>query len=148
MNLLQRLNARSYRTSCGCQLWLGYTDALGYGRIGVDGKVERTHRAAWKARHGRIPRGKQVLHHCDIPSCIADRCLFLGNPKINSDDKIAKGRLNDRSGELNPNRKLSKSDVKKIRADRRIHRLIALDYGVTRSMISAIKRGDFWRAVQ
>jgi hypothetical protein len=44
--------------------------------------------------------------------------------------------------------KLTVEQVRAIRADpRRPQRLIAADYGVNRSMISSIIRGDFWKDV-
>jgi len=51
------------------------------------------HRAAWIARHGEPPPETPfVLHHCDRPSCFADRHLWLGTHKDNMADMVAKGR--------------------------------------------------------
>ena len=46
--------------------------------------------------------------------------------------------------ERNPAAKLTTDDVSRIREDNRVHRLIARDYGVSRSQISRIKKGVAW----
>lgn len=50
-------------------------------------------------------------------------------------------------GEKNPAAKLTTSQVKAIRKDNRVHRLIAADYGVCRENISQIKRNARWKHV-
>ena len=54
----------------GCLIWMGATDAHGYGRIYAGRKVVPVHRYAWEREHGSIPEGMVVDHryHCD-PSC-------------------------------------------------------------------------------
>ena len=51
-----------------------------------------THRAAWLAFRGDIPRGMKVCHHCDTPACVNPDHLFLGSQKDNMDAMCAKGR--------------------------------------------------------
>lgn len=50
-------------------------------------------------------------------------------------------------GERNPAAKLTDSEVKAIRKDNRVHRLIAMNYGVSRENISLIKRNARWKHV-
>jgi len=76
----------------GCWLWTGATMWKGYGAIGYFGKVLRAHRVAWELCVGPIPRGRQVLHHCDNPACVRPNHLFLGTARDNSRDMSAKGR--------------------------------------------------------
>lgn len=56
-------------------------------------------------------------------------------------DRMARGERNGGGG------KLTESDVRKIRKDGRLHYVIAKDYGVVKSMVSMIKRGEVWRHV-
>lgn len=48
-------------------------------------------------------------------------------------------------GEKHPAAKLKQCQVVSIRADERLHSVIAADYGVTRALISSIKRCEIWR---
>jgi hypothetical protein len=43
--------------------------------------------------------------------------------------------------------KLTPDQVRAIRTDPRLHRLIAADYGMSRAMISGIIRGSFWKDI-
>lgn len=65
----------------------------GYGAIRERDTTIRCNRLAYELAHGVVLTTEQhVLHTCDNPKCCNPEHLFLGNPKINSDDKIAKGR--------------------------------------------------------
>ena len=59
-------------------------------------------------KHGVIPEGLDVLHHCDNPPCIRPEHLFLGNDSDNQKDMVSKGRGNRK-------RKLTDEQVKIIR---------------------------------
>jgi hypothetical protein len=50
-------------------------------------------------------------------------------------------------GEKNPSAKLTELQIKAIRKDNRVHRLIAEDYNVCRENISLIKRNARWKHV-
>lgn len=146
MPLAERLEHTSERiTETGCMIWLGYVNKKGYGRIGIDNKVQLTHRVAYELVNGAIPKGLAVCHRCDVPSCINPNHLFLGTFYENSMDMVKKGR--HKHGERHFNAKLTERDILKIRSDNRSGSQIGKDYGVTQSAISAIKLKRLWAHV-
>jgi len=65
----------------------------GYGVFrNSDGRNEQAHRVAWKLTNGPIPDGLLGCHKCDNVLCCNPAHLFLGTPKQNTDDMLAKGR--------------------------------------------------------
>jgi hypothetical protein len=130
----------------GCWLWTRSTSASGYGRISVNGKPRKAHRASYEIHIGPIPDGLCVLHRCDTPACVNPEHLFLGTQQDNMADMNRKGR--GARGERNGGTHLTERDILAIRADKRLHRLIAADYGVAGSQISVIKNRKTWRHVQ
>lgn len=132
-------------TKTGCWNWQSSLDGKrGYGFIGIDGKSIRAHRASWQIHIGHIPKDMHVLHRCDNPSCVNPSHLFLGTNQDNVNDKMQKGRHKVLRGSQLPTAKLTEDQVLKIRADRRTHSLIAADYCVSPSTISAIKNYQNW----
>jgi len=71
-----------------CWIWNGYKLTSGYGQYYHVG----AHRVAWIETHGDIPDNLLVCHHCDNPSCVNPKHLFLGTHRDNTQDMIAKGR--------------------------------------------------------
>src|ERR1035437_1111838 len=82
----------------GCHIWTGAKDGKGYGVFFADGCC-KAHRWAYQKLYGPIPKGLHVLHHCDNPSCINIKHLFLGTQLDNVKDMIAKGRDNHARGD-------------------------------------------------
>lgn len=77
-----------------CWLWIGAKNRKGeYGQIYTVGKKrQQAHRVAYRIYHGRIPRGKKVLHTCDVPLCVRREHLYAGTSKNNTRDMISRGR--------------------------------------------------------
>lgn len=71
-----------------CWPWLAAKSAT---RYGVFDKT-RAHRVAYALTHGLIPEGRIVCHRCDNPPCCNPAHLWLGTPKDNTADMVAKGR--------------------------------------------------------
>ena len=94
--LEERLFGRLVPAADGCLEWPGQRDKNGYGMIWNGHGPRRTHRLAWELTNGAAPAGMQVLHRCDNPPCCNPEHLFLGTPKDNVVDMMAKGR--DRFG--------------------------------------------------
>jgi len=65
-----------------------------YGAFQVNGINTVAHRVAWMIFKGRIPKGLLVCHKCDKGICVNPEHLFIGTPKQNMQDCIAKNRFN------------------------------------------------------
>jgi hypothetical protein len=129
---------------CGpeeCWPWVGHQNRLGYGRLG--GKC--TSRLIYELVTGPIPIGMFVLHSCDNPNCCNPAHFFVGPPRDNSADMVMKGRSS--RGEKRPLAKLTDQQVRAIRADVRMLKDIAADYGVSFQLISGIRNGKRWTHV-
>jgi hypothetical protein len=75
-----------------CWLWNGSTNHGGYGQTYMKYRPVSAHRLAWTLEYGPIPDGAWVLHRCDTRNCVRPEHLFLGTPKDNTQDMLAKGR--------------------------------------------------------
>jgi hypothetical protein len=147
MAALTRFMAKAKKSSeTECWNWSASLTHDGYGRFTYKGKQHLAHRFSHEVFVGEVSADIKVCHTCDNPACCNPKHLFLGTNADNLRDMANKGRSTH--GEKNPNRKLSKDQVIAIVADTRKHRLIAEDYGVTRSQISYIKRGESWTRLQ
>lgn len=82
----------------GCHEWTGARNQHGYGMVCVmlDGKPNTmpAHRLQWMRLKGKIPAGLDACHTCDFRACGNIEHLFLGTPRENIHDMIAKGRHN------------------------------------------------------
>lgn len=146
LSLKQRLDKWSIpEPNSGCHLWLANINHRGYGMLYWEGKMHTAHRLAWISAHGKIDAGLHVCHRCDVRACVNSDHLWLGTNAENMADRDRKGRGADRHGLRNGRAKLTPEQVIAIRSDNRIHRLVAADYGVSKSLIGMIKAGQTWR---
>lgn len=135
----------------GCWLWAAKSkDWDGYGLFSLGGRSVRAHRLAWELENGPIPDGQVVCHRCDNPPCVNPDHLFLGTPRDNFRDCLAKGRYSPK-GTGNAAAKLSEEDIAKIRnlyaSGGWSQQGIANIFGVHQTAISAVVRGKRWRHV-
>jgi hypothetical protein len=134
----------SVNKETGCIEWTRHTNVNGYGTLKYKRKQRMAHRFMWEYKYGAIPEGKIICHKCDNRKCINPEHLFLGTTQDNVDDKMKKGRFVASSGEKNGYSKLTKEQIIAIRDDVRPQTKIALDYGISQSNVSIIKRKQSW----
>src|SRR5579859_4620817 len=131
----------------GCWLWTGLIRPDGYGATRFGGREEAAHRVAWRLFRAKIAPGISVCHRCDVRACVNPAHLFLGTPAENARDMRAKGR--DRRGEKHGSAKLTRAQVRRIRAmlaeDRMYASEIAREFGVSETTIRAIKTRRTWK---
>lgn len=136
-----------------CWEWTGARTPPGYGSFRLDGRARSAHRVSYEWSRSTSASGLVVRHSCDNPPCVNPRHLFGGTQKDNIRDAAEKGRLNGRPGEsrnvgrVNGQAVLSPPEVRAIKAQvaaGRLHRDIASDFGVSRSLVSMINGGKRW----
>ncbi len=86
-----------------CWQWTGGVynpdeNGVGYGQAHYKGKPYGAHRLAWLFTFNDLPADLGVLHKCDNMLCVRPSHLFLGTPKQNTADMIAKGRRGSNLG--------------------------------------------------
>lgn len=139
----------SHRPELGpCWVWIG-GNIRGYGHFAIEGKTVKAHRYSWELYFGEIPEDLCVLHHCDNPSCVNPKHLFLGTHAVNASDRNQKGR--HCKGEESHLSKLTEEDVLAIRC-RYVYgsstngsTALALEFGVSYPTILRIIKGRCWK---
>lgn len=134
-----------YQEGGGCWGWTGIRSRKGYALIWCDGNTRRAHRVMWRLAVSEIPPGKQILHHCDNPSCVRPDHLFLGTNEINVSDKVSKGR--QVRGERIHVAKLTEANVREIRGMSGTLSEIAEAFGVHLGTIHSVKAKRNWKHV-
>ena len=133
----------------GCWEWRLARNDCGYGVMKVGYKMMKAHRVSYALTHGRFDNDFFVCHDCDNPGCVNPHHLFLGTPADNSADMKAKGR--QARGTTHGNSKLTEADIPAIMAQHATGadlRSIALDFGVSKSTIHNVTRGESWSHVK
>jgi NUMOD4 motif-containing protein/HNH endonuclease len=125
-----------------------FPDSDGYLRVNLyrDAKLKQrgVHQLVLEAFVGPCPSGMESLHGDGVRDNNVESNLRWGTPAQNSADRDMQQR--GPQGERNPKCKLTRADVQAIRADARVARLVAADFGVNHSTVSDIRRGRTWGA--
>jgi len=139
----------------GCREWLGAKNENGYGRVWDGERLVYTHRAMWEAEHGPIPLGMSICHTCDNPRCIELEHLFCATHQENMKDCDVKRRRKNgaakRRGQPSPVRgakhvksRATEEQVRAILMDNRPAKDIAVEYGISVSLVYGIRNGRNW----
>lgn len=140
-----------------CWHWL-WSTSNGYGVFNARGKNGRAHRLSLMLHVARdLTREELACHHCDNPPCVNPKHLYAGSSADNSRDKMERGRfvpytrdesaVNYQRGQSHGRAKIKEADIPVImarKANGESGAKIAIDYGVERSSILAITRGQLW----
>jgi hypothetical protein len=132
------------RKTSGCWFWIGTLNDSGYGRIGND----RAHRVSWRRSKGPIPKGKCVLHRCDVRRCVRPSHLFLGTRRQNTRDMLRKRR--HAHGRRHGSTHLTEARVRSLKRLRRqgwTIRRLGKRFRVSPQQASKICLGQYWSHV-
>jgi hypothetical protein len=110
----QKFNTSILKTE-SCWIWTGYGNGIGYGKMTFGNKRIYAHRYSYSKYKGEIPKGMNVLHSCDNPSCVNPSHLFLGTQKNNIDDMKKKMRMSE--GTKHPISKITSVHLMAIRRE-------------------------------
>lgn len=138
----------------GCWLWLGAVMENGYGVSSNRAPdrashTELVHRQSYRAFKGAIPEGMQIMHKCDVRSCVNPDHLQVGTHLENMADMRAKGRQPkcDRRGCHNGRAKLDDARALEIWLSEHRPAIIAKIYGVSRCTVNDIKKMRTWQHI-
>src|SRR6187455_224960 len=135
------------RKTNSCWIWSG-SKGNGYGAIFVDGKKQSAHRFSYEMHIGQVGPKLFVCHSCDNPRCVNPKHLWLGTNEENIADMRAKRRGSKPpllDGTKHPKSKLTETQVRAIRKSAASGRALAVQYGVSDTLIYGIRSRKNWR---
>lgn len=144
-----------------CWLWIGgtggnYKGRLRYGRIRFDGHVCYVHRVVYQLVHGPLDPDQQLVRN--VARCLSDeRCCnpdhWIVSDKhkksklLKQQRRLSRGQTHSLAvarGRRRTAQKLTIEKAREIRASTDPAQVVADRYGIDRSMVYHIRRGDSW----
>lgn len=134
-----------------CWMWTGSTrgkyGGFAVGRLGIDYRDIQAHRFSYFLHNGILPKNLMVCHSCDTTLCVRPSHLFVGTHQDNMRDRDAKKR--QAKGESQGASVLSDEAVldiqEKFHTGERAREGLAVEYGVSVSLIKMVLRGEMWK---
>lgn len=143
-------NIKISKDKNACWIWIGTIQTCGYGAIYINQKNTKAHRYSYEYFKGKIPKGKIIMHRCDVKICVNPKHLMIGTHLENAQDRNNKGRNNSCIGSSHGGAKLTEKDIKDIRKrheNGETQISIAKDYGIKQVTVSDINRRKIWKHV-
>jgi hypothetical protein len=142
----QFIKNRSKILENGCWEWQ-LSKFNGYGRTVINKKSWPAHAYSYSVFVGDIPQNKQINHKCHNRSCVNPEHLYAGTQQENVRDMDAAGRRNQARGSRGGNSKITEDIAKKVFNHDGIAIIIAEKYGISISLVYAIKKKQIWRHI-
>lgn len=142
----QYVLARIKKMESGCWEWQ-QSKYNGYGRLVRDGRSWPAHAYSYTAFVGPIPDGMQINHKCHNRVCVNPEHIYAGTQKQNVKDMNDAGRRNQARGSRDGNSKITEEIAKEIFNHEGIARLAAEKFGVSISLVYAIKKKQIWQHI-
>jgi predicted XRE-type DNA-binding protein len=139
---LERFMSHVHKDDSGCWIWSAYCMKNGYGLFRNLKKHDLAHRVAYRLFNGLLDN-RDVMHKCDVRNCVNPEHLSLGTRLENMQDAKAKGRVC--FGERHGRSKLTNEQVDLIKKSDKFQKEIALEFGISQSHVSCLKRGSKWQ---
>lgn len=141
----EELFETKFEKTKGCWIWKGCINRGGYGKIGTK---KLAHRISYEKYIAKIPKGKQICHHCDNRKCVNPEHLFVGSIADNMQDKVNKNRQskgsNIGSSILTEEKVL---EIRKMRLSGKMYQEIADHFKIQWDLVRKVCKKDLWTHV-
>lgn len=149
---IDRIRLRCKEDDAGCWVWQQTRTSGGYPLANIDGRTGvMVRRWVYMQAHGKVPGASKwrVVSTCGNKLCCNPGHLRLASVSTVLRQQWADGsRVGQKTPQPPSNARLTPQIAQMIRADQRDSREIAEEYGICRSHVYAIRRGEAWQQRQ